>query len=89
MLDASASSQDVKDRIRGLADLNKLAGDEVIGLNHRDGMKLKTAGGWVLVRQSGTEPLLRVYAEGETEGQSRAYIRAALQHLGLPGISPV
>jgi phosphomannomutase len=35
-----------------------------------DGIRVDIEGrGWVLVRASGTEPLLRLYAEAKTEGQ--------------------
>jgi len=73
----------LRDKIRGLATEGTLAGDKVIGLNHSDGMKLKTAGGWVLVRASGTEPLLRVYAEAESEQQAKRYAEAAIRMLGV------
>ncbi|HTY57584.1 MAG TPA: phosphoglucomutase/phosphomannomutase family protein [Bacteroidota bacterium] len=38
----------------------------VTGRNDTDGHKLFVDGGWVLVRASGTEPLIRVYAEGRS-----------------------
>lgn len=78
-----ASAQVVKERVRSLAGLKELAGEEVISLNHRDGMKVKTAQGWVLVRPSGTEPLLRTYAEASSDAQARAYLNAALEKIGL------
>ena len=58
-------------------------GTQIESLNHRDGMKLRTAGGWVLVRVSGTEPLLRVYAEGAEERQAQAYADEVLKRLGF------
>jgi len=70
-------------QLRALADLDSLAGDEVVSLNHRDGMKLKTKHGWVLVRLSGTEPLLRLYAEARSEDQAAAYADEVQQYLGL------
>ncbi len=75
---------ELKTRLRSLVDLPALAGDEVVSLNHKDGMKLKTAHGWVLLRPSGTEPLIRVYAEADSLDQARAYAVAALAHTGLP-----
>src|SRR5713101_1208283 len=40
-----------------------------------DGIKVDGAGrGWVLIRPSGTEPLIRIYAEGKTESDVRAII---------------
>ena len=42
----------------------RLAAQEVVELNARDGVKyLLLDGSWLLIRPSGTEPVLRVYAE--------------------------
>lgn len=82
-LSPHVAAQLVRERVRSLAELQELAGDEVTGLNHRDGMKIKTAAGWVLVRPSGTEPLLRTYAEAGSEAQARAYLQSALEKIGL------
>lgn len=70
-------------RLRTMSQATALAGDKVAGLNHSDGMKLKTATGWVLVRLSGTEPLLRVYAEAESEQQAQRYADAAIKLMGV------
>jgi phosphomannomutase len=84
-LTSGESAADITNRVRELASLEELAGEKITGLNHRDGMKLKTAQGWVLVRPSGTEPLLRVYGEGESAEQAEAYIGAVLEALGING----
>ena len=40
-----------------------------------DGVKLTRADhSWVMLRASGTEPLLRIYAEGATEGEVNALL---------------
>ena len=39
----------------------------VVAVNRADGLKLMTNTGWVLCRLSGTEPVVRVYAESESE----------------------
>jgi phosphomannomutase len=82
-LPAGTDARELKLRLRDLAALTELAGDTVQSLNHRDGMKLRTADGWVLVRASGTEPLLRVYAEGRDQAQARDYAGAVLDFLGI------
>ncbi|SEW25801.1 phosphoglucomutase/phosphomannomutase family protein [Natrinema salifodinae] len=45
-----------------------VAGTDVEGVNTADGFKLQLAdGSWLLIRPSGTEPVLRVYAEAADE----------------------
>lgn len=41
----------------------------VIGTNLLDGFKFFVEGGWLLIRASGTEPLIRFYAEAESLGK--------------------
>jgi phosphomannomutase/phosphoglucomutase len=53
-----------------------------------DGLKIPRPGGWILLRPSGTEPLIRVFAEAKDAGQARALaddglrrVRAAIERL--------
>jgi phosphomannomutase len=46
--------------------VKELGGYPVIGRKDTDGHKVYVDGGWVLVRASGTEPLLRFYAEADS-----------------------
>ncbi len=60
--------------LRQLADSapDQLAGRSVTGLNTRDGVKYLLADdSWLLIRPSGTEPILRVYAEAHDERMVR------------------
>ncbi|HUO58646.1 MAG TPA: phosphoglucomutase/phosphomannomutase family protein [bacterium] len=56
-----------------------IAGHRVTGLNTLDGVKLKLEKGWLLVRASGTEPLLRLYAEAPSPREVKALLNAARQ----------
>jgi len=39
-------------------------------IDERDGMKIDLPGGWVQIRKSNTEPIIRVYSEGKTLQES-------------------
>ena len=59
-------------------------GNAVEKINRTDGCKVYfTDGSWVICRFSGTEPLLRMAAEGESQSQARTYIRIWREELGL------
>lgn len=42
---------------------DKLSNREIININNLDGYKFSFADGWIIIRASGTEPLLRFYCE--------------------------
>jgi phosphomannomutase len=42
-------------------------------INDTDGLKIEFANGWVQLRQSNTEPIMRIYAEGKTPEQAEEY----------------
>jgi alpha-D-glucose phosphate-specific phosphoglucomutase len=49
---------------------DRLAGVPVMEIGSRDGVKfILIDDSWLLIRPSGTEPVLRIYAEGRTEAQ--------------------
>ncbi len=45
-------------------------------LDHRDGLKIDLASGWVQLRKSNTEPILRIYAESSTEEEARLLVNS-------------
>jgi phosphomannomutase len=52
-----------------------IGGEAVDGIATIDGVKYLIAdGSWLLIRPSGTEPVLRVYAEGRTPGMVQALL---------------
>ncbi len=55
----------------------QVAGHQVTGVQTLDGVKLKLEKGWLLVRPSGTEPLLRLYAEAPSAREVQALLKAA------------
>jgi phosphoglucomutase len=60
----------------------RFAGRGVASVNRLDGMKLLLDdGSWILVRESGTEPLARVYAEAKSQDEAAALARAATELL--------
>lgn len=55
---------------------DKIAGETVVKVDSYDGVKYHLADdSWLLIRPSGTEPVLRVYAEGSSEGAVEAMIK--------------
>ncbi|MCE5304415.1 phosphoglucomutase/phosphomannomutase family protein [bacterium] len=55
-----------------------LGSQKVQELNNRDGFKFITESGWLLIRASGTEPLVRFYAESDTEQKVEELLNAGL-----------
>jgi len=58
-----------------LKKLTSINGIEVTGREFTDGIKHHLSdGSWLLVRPSGTEPVLRIYAEAETSEQAKSLV---------------
>jgi phosphomannomutase len=55
----------------------QIAGFPVQRIETKDGFKLFIENGWILVRASGTEPLIRFYAEAETPEKVETLLKAA------------
>lgn len=68
-----------KKRILGVyrKGVKSLAGYAVQRVETKDGFKLFVEPGWILVRASGTEPLIRFYAEADTPERVQALLTAA------------
>jgi len=66
------------------ADPSEIAGFKVTTINRTDGHKFCLEdGGWLLVRFSGTEPVVRVYCETTKEQKVQAILQDGLKLLGL------
>jgi phosphomannomutase len=74
-------TSELRERIGGLMEVERLAGEPVTSRSDKDGVKLRTAEGWVLVRASGTEPLARFYAEASTLQIARQMIAEVKQRI--------
>jgi phosphomannomutase len=66
------------------AEPSTIGGLGVTGLNTTDGFKFGLAdGGWLLIRFSGTEPILRVYCETTEEDRVQPILEDGLRIAGL------
>ena len=52
-------------------------------VSYMDGCKVYLEGGWVIVRFSGTEPRVRIFAEAETEEEARETVKKMARFAGL------
>jgi phosphomannomutase len=53
----------------------QIGGESIINVGTTDGVKYLLADeSWLLIRPSGTEPVLRVYAEGRSEEMVKALL---------------
>ncbi len=74
---------DVLDRLDNEGGLDTVDGHAVQEVQTLDGFKHVTDSGWLLIRPSGTEPVLRVYSEAESPEDARALVKDASSQLGL------
>ena len=67
--------------------LTEIAGKKVIGWDMTDGIKHTLEdGSWLLVRQSGTEPVLRIYAEATDRKLAENLVNGTIKLLNEPEI---
>lgn len=74
-------SEEVKSAILNAANKKpkKLGRFEVLNIQDTDGYKFFVDGGWLLIRASGTEPLIRFYAEANTVTKVNQLLDAGLK----------
>lgn len=60
---------EIKPTLEKFSKMNNVSGMDIIHKDYKDGVKLYLSDNksWVLVRPSGTEPLLRIYIESDTQ----------------------
>lgn len=61
----------------------EIGGLKVLGLDTTDGYKFVLDGGWLLIRFSGTEPIMRVYTETTHGDKVQAILKDGLKIAGL------
>ncbi len=67
--------------------LTSIAGNKVVSWDFKDGVKhLLEDGSWLLVRQSGTEPVLRIYAEADQKKKAIALVEDTCSWVENPEI---
>jgi phosphoglucomutase len=70
----------LKDRLA--AEPDAIAGRRIERINRMDGVKfIFEDGGWMLMRPSGTEPLVRIYAESESRDELNSMIEQGKEYL--------
>ncbi len=57
--------------------------EEIEGVSYMDGVKVRFADGWIIIRFSGTEPRLRVFCEMPDRERAEALCMTAAKFLGL------
>ena len=78
----------ISDRERILGNLHdpkliEISGIPILSTDSIDGKRFHIEGGWLAVRFSGTEPLLRIYAEASTPGLVQKLLDGMSDHLGV------
>jgi phosphoglucosamine mutase len=58
---------------------SKLMALKPVSFDHTDGIRVGFTDGWLLVRPSGTEPIIRLTAEAKSEARARQLYEAGLQ----------
>lgn len=61
--------------------LTEIAGVQILDSDSIDGIRFHVDDGWLAVRFSGTEPLLRIYAEAATPDQVNRLLDGAMEYL--------
>ncbi len=71
--------------LRRTGGLDEIAGRKVHSMDTLDGFKHLMKDAWLLVRPSGTEPILRIYAEAPTREEAEDLVYGTQVKLGLRG----
>jgi len=69
------------DKIKNLERSPELLIKSTTNVDSTDGVKIIVPGGWFMVRQSGTEPVVRVYAESDSIEKTQLLIKRASEFI--------
>jgi phosphomannomutase len=70
----SVSVKSLKNGLKNLKIPEKIANKKVERVNRLDGIKIIAKDCWLMFRESGTEPIVRVYAESNKKKESQELI---------------
>lgn len=62
---------------------DEIGGKKIISIDDLDGYKFYFENGWIIVRASGTEPLLRIYCETTGTDETENVLTATIKELGI------
>ncbi len=83
-IDKHLSDNSLKDAfVKQARGLKEIAGFKVVNVDNLDGCKLIFNEGWLLIRPSGTEPLLRIYTETFDEDNTDIILNDILKKFNL------
>ena len=71
------------DRCKGMKAGDEFGGKKIISIETLDGFKFFFDNGWVIVRASGTEPLLRIYCETTGTDNTSETLKKSIEQLEL------
>lgn len=78
-----ARKQNILKQLREEGGLRSIDGETVRKVETLDGFKHRMDGGWLMVRPSGTEPVLRIYSEAASAERAERLIEDAVEQLGV------
>ncbi|MEO6694617.1 MAG: phosphoglucomutase/phosphomannomutase family protein [Ignavibacteria bacterium] len=62
---------------------DEIGGKKILSIDNLDGFKLFFDNGWIIIRASGTEPLLRIYCETTVNDQTNEILEKTIKQFGL------
>ena len=71
------------EKLNACANQTHIGGQEIVRCEQLDGVKLVLAEGWIASRFSGTEPLLRIYCEADSDQRVEDLLDAMQSYLGV------